>query len=510
MSVGLGVLLGVGGLVLLVVLHDVTQRVDPILRNYPVVGHFRKLLMSVGPELRQYIVARNDEERPFTRDQRQWVYASSARTNNYFGFGTDNDLERSPGHLILKQAAFTHREPHPGDADYDPLHSIPCAKVLGAARGRAQAFRPENIFYVSAMSYGSLSARAVQAINAGCGKSRSLHNTGEGGISPHHRHGGDLIFQFGTGYYGCRDATGNFDLERLAELVASHPVRAVEVKLSQGAKPGRGGVLPGAKVTAEISRIRGIPAGEDCISPASHTAFRSADELLDVVEAIAERTGLPVGIKSAVGQTGFWTELAERMESGTRGVDFITIDGGEGGTGAAPLVFSDHVSLPFKVGFTRVYRLFAERGLTERIVFAGAGKLGFPHEALLAMAMGCDLVGVAREAMLALGCIQAQECQSGHCPTGVATQKARYARGVDPTDKAERLAAYLVTLRKETMWLTRAAGAAHPSLVTLDDFELLGEELDSRSARDHFRYQPGWGQPPASALVPLGLGRPAE
>jgi len=499
------VLIGIGGFVLLVLVYDLMQSKDAILRNYPVVGHFRGLLMSVGPELRQYIVARNDEERPFTRDQRNWVYASSAKKNNYFGFGTDNDLEQAPNHLILKQSVFPFPEPQKGEEGYDAEHSIPCAKVLGAKRDRPKQFRPENILYVSAMSYGSLSRQAVRAINSGCARAKCLHNTGEGGISPHHEQGGELIFQFGTGYFGCRDEHGRFSLDRLAELVESTPVKAIEVKLSQGAKPGRGGVLPAAKITKEISAIRGIPMGKDCISPASHTAFSSADELLDFVESIAERTGLPVGIKSAVGEEKFWIDLADLMSKGDRGVDFISVDGGEGGTGAAPLVFSDHVSLPFKLGFTRVYKVFAERGLTDGIVFAGAGKLGFPQNAVLAMAMGCDLIGVAREAMLALGCIQAQECQTGHCPTGVATQNARLAWGLDPKDKSVKLAAYLVTLRKEMMWLARAAGVPHPSMVTMEHFEILDEKLSSESARQHFGYDAAWGMPPESDLVQLGF-----
>lgn len=500
-------LVGAGSVIVLVVLYDLIQTKDAILRNFPLVGHFRAVLIKEGPKLRQYIVARNDEERPFTRDQRNWISRSAGKENNYFGFGTDNDLEQSAGYLILKQSNFPAREPHKGDADYDATHPIPCAKVLGEARGRAKAFRPESVFYVSAMSFGSLSARATTAINTACGLTKTLHNTGEGGIAPHHGHGGELIFQIGTGYYGCRDAKGKLDLDRLTDLVGEHAVRAIELKLTQGAKPGRGGVLPAAKITSEISKIRGIPMGKDCISPAAHTAFSSVDEMLDLIEEIAERTGLPVGVKSAVGQMGFWVELAELMESGERGVDFLTIDGGEGGTGAAPLVFSDHVSLPFKLGFTRVYKEFAQRELTDRIVFAGAGKLGFPHASVLAMAFGCDLIGVAREAMMAIGCIQAQECQTGHCPTGVATQNRRLAWGLDPTDKSAKLANYLVTLRKEVMWLTRAAGVAHPSLIELENFEVLDDRLGSISAREHFRYDEGWGLPPEKQLVQLRNGR---
>lgn len=489
---------------LLLALHDLLQRENAILRNFPVVGHARALLEGLGPKLRQYIVTGNDDERPFTRDQRRWVYASAARENDYFGFGTDNDLEQTPGYLVVRHANFPLPDPHEGEPGYDPLHRLPCAKVLGAARQRRHAFRPASIVNVSAMSYGSLSPRAVEAINGGCALAGCLHNTGEGGISPYHQRGGELIYQFGTGYFGCRDEQGRFSLPRLVATVGGAPVRAIEVKLSQGAKPGLGGVLPAAKVTAEIAAIRGIPQGKDCFSPSAHTAFHSADELLDFVEQIAEATGLPVGIKSAVGQLDFWEELAELMAKDPgRGVDYIAIDGGEGGTGAAPLAFSDHVALPFKLGFSRVYRVFVERALTDRVVFVGSGKLGFPEAALLATALGCDLVHVAREAMLAIGCIQAQECHTGRCPTGVATQNKWLMRGLDPTLKAARLANYVVTLRKELARLARACGVTHPAFLPADRLEILDDHFGSRTAAEVFGYTPGWGCPGAGVLSEL-------
>jgi glutamate synthase domain-containing protein 2 len=480
------------GVLSVVVVYDLVQKPHAILRNFPIVGHFRYWLEAVGPELRQYIVTGNNEERPFSRDQRRWVYASSKKENNYFGFGTDRELELSPNYLIIKQSTFPHSgHPHPEGS----LYPLPAAKILGGPRGRAKAFRPGSIVNLSAMSYGSLSGAAVQAINMGCRLADCLHNTGEGGIAPHHDQGGGLIWQLGTGYFGARDSQGNLDLERLVDNAARHRVRAIEIKLSQGAKPGKGGVLPAAKVSAEIAAIRGIPVGQSCLSPSSHTAFSNADELLDVVEAIAERTGLPVGIKSAIGQLDFWEDLACLMESGTRGVDYIQIDGGEGGTGAAPLVFSDHVSLPFKLAMARVFPLFAARGLDQRLVWIGSGRLGFPAETLTAMALGCDMVAVAREAMLAIGCIQAQRCHTGHCPAGVATQSRWLARGLDPTLKGARLANYMATLRHDVLDLTHACGQAHPAGVTLDHLEIVDDRFGSRPAREVFGYQPGWGQP---------------
>lgn len=489
-------LASVGVLLLVVVVYDLTQKKHAILRNFPLIGHFRYLLEGVGPELRQYIVTDNDEERPFSRDERSWVYASSKKQNNYFGFGTDNDLENG-SNIIVKHAAFPTPEPRPGDEAYDPLHSIACAKVWGEARGRAKPYRPASTHYVSAMSYGSLSSRAVESINRGCAIAHALHNTGEGGISDYHRKGGELIWQLGTGYFGARDAHGNFDIERLVEGCERDPVRAVEIKLSQGAKPGRGGVLPGGKITPEIAKIRGIQQGVDCISPAYHTAFSDADSLIDLCETIAERTGLPVGIKSAVGEEAFWIELARRMRERGCGPDLIAIDGGEGGTGAAPLVFSDHVALPFKLGFRRVRSIFEAEGIAEQVVWTGSGRLGSPLQSLLAFALGCDMIAIARQPMLAIGCIQAQRCHTGHCPTGVATHNKWLVHGLDPTDKAARLANYLITLRKETMWLVRAIGATHPSEATLQHFEVLSPGFGSRCASDVFA--PPLATPPVHA-----------
>ena len=366
-----------------------TQRQHAILRTFPIIGHVRYWLEAIGPELRQYIVTDNNEERPFSRDQRRWIYASAKRENNYFGFGSDNEMELQPSYLIIKHDTFPLEARHPGDAEFDPQFQIPCAKVMGGARGRARAFRPASIVNVSGMSFGSLSGPAVEALNRGCQIAGCLQSTGEGGVSSHHLKGGDLVWQVGTGYFGCREPDGRFSMARLKDTIARAPqIRAIEVKLSQGAKPGVGGLLPRAKINAEIAEIRGVPMDRDCISPAAHSAFRNADEMLDFIESIASETGLPVGIKSAVGDSAFWEDLARLMAGGTRGVDFITIDGGEGGTGAGPLVFTDHVALPFKVGFSRVQKIFTEQGLHQRILFIGSGKLGFPEAAVIRVRTG--------------------------------------------------------------------------------------------------------------------------
>jgi glutamate synthase domain-containing protein 2 len=474
--------------------RDLLQREHTLLRNFPVLGHARYVLEAIGPELRQYLVAGNNEERPFTRDQRRWVYASAKAENNYFGFGTDNDLEYTAGYPVINHRTFGRAVP---TSHVQAGHEVtlPCAKVLGAARGRAAAFRPGSVVNISAMSFGSLSGAAVEALNRGAALAGCLHNTGEGGLSVHHRHGGDLVFQIGTAYFGCRDEHGRFDLQRLKDLVAGAPVRALEVKLSQGAKPGLGGVLPAAKVSAEIAAARGVPEGVDCVSPSRHAEFSDADSLLDWVELLAAETGLPVGIKSAVGDMGFWDELTALMAGTGRGVDFVTIDGGEGGTGAAPLIFTDSVSLPFQLGFARVYAAFAGRGLQEHVVFVGAGKLGLPDNAIVAFALGCDMVNVAREAMLAIGCIQAQKCHTDTCPTGVATQNAWLSHGLDPALKSVRAATYVKTLRRDLLRVAEACGVEHPGLIEADSVEILDGRTASTPLRDVYGYEPGWGLP---------------
>ncbi len=477
--------------------RDLLQRQHALLRNFPIVGHARYLLESVGPELRQYLVAGNNEERPFTRDQRRWVYASAKAENNYFGFGTDNDLEYTAGYPIIKHRTFGRAVP-PTRVQAGHEVDLPCAKVLGRARGRAAAFRPASVVNISAMSFGSLSGPAVQALNRGAALAGCLQNTGEGGLSVHHRQGGELIFQIGTAYFGCRDEEGRFDLARLKDLVAGAPVRALEIKLSQGAKPGLGGVLPGPKVSAEIAAARGVPAAVDCISPSRHAEFSDPDSLLDWVEMLAAETGLPVGIKSAVGDMAFWDELTDLMATTGRGVDFVTVDGGEGGTGAAPLIFTDSVSLPFQLGFARVYATFARRGLQEDVVFAGGGKLGLPDNAIVAFALGCDLVNIAREAMLSIGCIQAQKCHTDTCPTGVATQNAWLSRGLDPALKSVRAANYIKTLRRDLFKVAEACGVEHPGLIDTASVEVLTGRTASTPLHEVYGYEPGWGMPSAA------------
>lgn len=460
-----------------------------IKHNFPVIGHIRYLLEKIGPEMRQYIVANNREELPFNRSERSWIYASSKRQNNYEGFGTDKDIH-SPNFHFIKPQLFPLRlnENHPNVKEPDLL---PVTKVIGETHNRRKPFRPKSIINIGAMSYGSLSAKAVESMNVGCKKAGAIHNTGEGGLSLYHSNGADVIFQIGTGYFGVRDENGNFSFDKAEKIAENNPfVRAFEIKLSQGAKPGKGGVLPASKISAEIAEIRNIPKGQAALSPYYHSAFGNVDELLEFIEKLADKSGLPIGIKSAVGKLDYWHELAQKMKERNVGPDYIAIDGGEGGTGAAPPSFADHVSLPFFYAFSSVYRVFQEYGLEQQIVWVGSGKLGLPAKAIKAMALGVDMVYVAREAMMSIGCIQAQVCHTNRCPAGVATQNKWLQNGIYVPEKSDRLAQYMKTFRKEVLELTRAGGYEHPAQFNTTDIDIsMGDSNTTQTMEDCFGYK---------------------
>ena len=456
---------------LVIAIRDILQRKHTISHNFPIVGHIRYMLESIGPEMRQYFVANNREELPFNRIERGWIYASAKKENNYEGFGTDRDIYAHQ-HIFINNAMMPYQVPknhiHTKDKSF-----LPCAKIMGAYNNRKRPYRPASVINVSAMSFGSLSAKAIDSLNKGVHIAGAYHNTGEGGLSPYHSNGGDVVFHFGTGYFGVRAEDGGFSMEKMVQLVTNNPfIRAIEIKLSQGAKPGKGGVLPGAKITPEIAKIRGVEVGKDVLSPPTHKAFSNVPEMLEFIEKIAEATGLPVGIKAAIGKLEQWEELADLMLTTGKGPDFITVDGGEGGTGAAPPSFADHVSLPWVYGFSNIYKLFQKKELTERIVFVGSGKLGFPAKAAMAFAMGADIINVAREAMMSIGCIQAQICHTNRCPAGVATQSKWLQNGINVPLKSERLAQYFKTFKKELVEITHAAGYEHPSQFKMSDIEL--------------------------------------
>lgn len=460
----------------LLAIYDLVQKKHTIWRNFPVIGHLRFIIETAGPELRQYIVAGNREELPFTRVQRSWVYASSKGQNTMTGFGSDFDTDKegaiffAPAFLQKKHKKITPK----------PL------KVIGIKREKP--YHPQSIVNISGMSYGSLSPEAVTSLNQGAALAGCFHNTGEGGFSKYHDFGADVCFQIGTAYYSCRDHNGNFSLEKLVTLVKNNPcIRLIEIKLSQGAKAGKGGILPKEKVNKEIAETRGIPIGEASISLPYHTAFINEDipdhsptqnarrrmrNMVEWIEQIATATGLPVGIKSAVGELESWYELAGVMKETGKGPDFITIDGGEGGTGAAPATFADHVALPFFEGFALVYKIFSDRDLNDQVVWIGSGKLGVPSRAVKALAMGVDMINIARTALLSMGCIQAQKCHTDKCPTGIATQNKWLRRGMTPSLKKVRFAKYHENLIKTIMEVTHACGYEHPALIPMDKVEM--------------------------------------
>ena len=476
-------------ILVLIALRDILQRKHTISHNFPIIGHIRYLLEGIGPELRQYLVANNREELPFNRIERGWIYASAKKENNYEGFGTDRDIYAYQ-HLFINNAMIPYKigKDHPNATD---KCFLPSAKVIGAYNKRKRPFRPGSVINISAMSFGSLSAKAVESLNVGAKKAHAYHNTGEGGLSPYHQMGADVVFHFGTGYFGVRNPDGTFSMEKMKQLVQDNPqVRAIEVKLSQGAKPGKGGVLPGKKITKEIAGIRGVEVGKDVLSPPTHSAFSTVPELLDFVEDIANETGLPVGIKAAIGKLDQWKELTREMQARGTGPDFISVDGGEGGTGAAPPSFADHVSLPWVYGFADLYKLFQSAGLTERVVFIGSGKLGFPAKAAMAFAMGVDVINVAREAMMSIGCIQAQICHTNRCPSGVATQSKWLQSGINIPLKSDRLDQYFKTFRKELIEITHAAGYEHPCQFTMADVEMNMDDKNlSQDMKATFNYK---------------------
>jgi len=467
----MNILYAISGLLLLLVVYDIFNRKHTIKSNFPLIGRLRYFLEKIGPELRQYWAANNREEGPFNRVWRNYIYASAKKQNNLTGFGSDMDFDKS-GNFFIKTNAFPTNINNTINAIAPD--ALPCAKTIGTRREKP--YRPNSVINISAMSYGSLGKRATEANNRGAYKSHAYHNTGEGGYSKYHKGGADVVFHFGTGYFGCgtTDKNGNrqFSMDKLLHLIdTSKNIKMIEIKLSQGAKPGKGGMLPGKKVTKEIADIRGIEKGKDVNSPAYHSAFSNVDELIALIEDIARLTGLPVGIKSAVGKLEFWHELAQKMTRGV-GPDFITIDGGEGGTGAAPAAFADNMSLPFDDAFTSVYKIFQLRGAMDNVVWIASGKLGHPTKAAKAFAMGADVINIAREVMISAGCIQAQICHTGNCPAGIATHKWWLEKGVNVSEKGDRVGNFINTLKKDIVQVTHAAGYKHPCEFTTDDVVL--------------------------------------
>jgi glutamate synthase domain-containing protein 2 len=432
---------------------DVTQTRHAVRRNFPVIGRCRYLFEKLGEFFRQYFFALDREELPFNRAERSWVYRACKKIDNTVAFGSTRDLRRVGTVVFLN-------DPWPLlETDI----AVPGPITIGP--DCREPYCTSSAVNISAMSYGAISRPAVRALSNGAKQAGIWLNTGEGGLSPYHLEGGaDLVFQIGTAKYGVRDADGNLSLARVTELAAIPQLRMFELKLSQGAKPGKGGILPAVKVTAEVAGIRGIPAGIASVSPNRHPEIDSVDDLLDMIATIREVGGKPVGIKSVVGQTGWLEDLAEAILR--RGVgsapDFMTIDSGDGGTGAAPMPLMDSVGLSIRDSLPIVIDTLAAAGLRERIRVIASGKMIVPTEAAWAFCVGADFVATARGFMFALGCIQAMQCNRNTCPTGVTTHNPRLQRGLDPTDKAVRVAAYAERLRHEIGMIAHSCGVQEP------------------------------------------------
>jgi glutamate synthase domain-containing protein 2 len=455
LSVSLGILiaLAIATVVIYFYLRDITQKKHAILRNFPLIGHLRYFLEQLGEHLRQYLFLGDREEQPFNRATRSWIYRLSKNEGGILGFGSTYDLHK-PGALIFVNAPFPVLES-------DRLPTPPLSMGDGWCE---KPFVTRSIVNISGMSFGAISQPAVRALSLGAAKAGCWIDTGEGGLSPYHLEGGcDVIMQIGTAKYGVRDDNGRLSTQKLRDIAALDNVRAFEIKLSQGAKPGKGGVLMGVKVTPEIARIRGIPVGEDSLSPNRHLDIANINELLDMIIRVRDLTGKPVGIKTALGGWEFMHQLTEAVARRGLGCapDFIAIDGGEGGSGAAPQALADHMGLSISEALPRAVDALLEAGLKERIKVIAAGKLVSPAHAAWALACGADYVNTARGFMFSLGCIQALRCHTNTCPTGIATHNIKLQRGLVVEEKFERVANYCLNMNKEIDMIAHSCGLRH-------------------------------------------------
>lgn len=437
--------------------HDVLQSKHAILRNYPVTGHLRFFFENFRPEIRQYLIEGDRDAVPFSRNQRALVYKRSKNLPDTQAFGTIDTPYRESYEWLNHSA--------------QPL-APPAIEDLRVQVGGPTCRQPYSLslFNISAMSFGALSANAILALNKGARIGNFAHDTGEGSISAYHeRYGGDLIWEIGTGYFGCRTVDGHFDAGRFAKNAARAQVKMIEIKLSQGAKPGHGGLLPGSKVTAEIAYARGVPIGQDCHSPAAHSAFDSPQGLMTFIgELRALSGGKPVGIKLCVGQVIEWFAMIKAMLATGITPDFVVVDGSEGGTGAAPVEYSDHIGMPLREGLQLVHATLVGAGLRDQIRVGASGKIISAFDVLRTCALGADWVNSARGFMFALGCIQSRTCNTDRCPTGVATQDPYRQHALDPQDKAQRVANFHANTLKAVASLLGTCGLQRPEDFTAD------------------------------------------
>ena len=455
-----GTLMGI----IILFIHDKRQKENPIQRLFPVVIWGRKILVKMGPLLRQYLFLNDQEETPYNRITRNWIYESAHGVRNTIGFGSQIDMDKV-GTTLIMPATFTNLKSKTGEETGRSYE-----KVIGAHTG-VETVTMKHFVNISAMSFGALSYRAHAALNLGAKMSGIMHNTGEGSLAPCHEYGeGDLIFQIGTAKYGIRDEEGNLDDKLLKEMSLHPQVKMFEIKLAQGAKPGKGGMLLKEKITKEISEIRKIPMDEDAYAPARHKEFSDVNGLSDFIDHVRGIVNKPVGIKMVIGHTAEIEEVAAKMKAEPgRGPDFVVIDGGDGGTGAAPHVLSSYAGLPMKQAVAVADWAFKNNGVRDKIVLFASGKIATPIDIAVAMALGADAVYIARAFMLALGCIQALECHTNHCPTGIATQNKKLEKALDIHAAAKRVATFANVLYTETQMLAESCGYDHPNQITPDD-----------------------------------------
>ncbi|WP_428643174.1 FMN-binding glutamate synthase family protein [Roseibium sp.] len=429
---------------------DTQQTRHSVLRNYPVTGHFRFLFEAIRPELRQYFFESNQDGKPFSRERRSMVYDRAKNIEDVLPFGTEQDVYNG-AYSWVNHSICPRPENH---------------MDLRVTIGGPDCTQPysASLFNISAMSFGSLSGNAILALNKGAKKGNFYHDTGEGSVSRYHREGGgDLVWELGSGYFGCRADDGTFDEEKFRKHAADPQVKMIEIKMSQGAKPGHGGVLPGPKVTEEIAEARGIPVGEDCISPASHSAFSTPLELLDFIRRLRELSGgKPVGFKLCIGHRWEFMAIVKAMLKTGIKPDFIVVDGAEGGTGAAPVEFANRLGTPLRQGLSFVHNCLVGAGLRDDIKIGASGQLISAFDIAGTMCLGADWVNSARGFMFAVGCIQSQSCHTNRCPTGVATQDPKRQQALIVPDKAERVANFHRNTLKSLMAFTAAAGLEHP------------------------------------------------
>ncbi len=494
------------GVLTVVGVTDIAQTRRTLPRNFPILAHVRYFFETIRPMMRQYVVEADDDEVPFSHDQRAIVYQRAKLALETRPFGTERNVYAANYEWINHSMMPTEIEHH----DFRvPVGGPDCTQPYSA-----------SVFNISAMSFGSLSPNAIRALNEGARRGGFYHDTGEGSLSPYHREmGGDVVWELGSGYFGACERAGVFSEERFVERAVLPQVRMIELKLSQGAKPGHGGMLPGAKVTREIALTRGVPEGEDCISPARHSAFDTPEGLLRFIARLRTLSGgKPTGFKLAIGHPWEWFGIAKAMLTTGIRPDFIVVDGGEGGTGAAPMEFADHVGAPLREALLLVHNTLVGLGLRDEVRIGAAGKIITGFDVARTLALGADWCNAARGFMFALGCIQSQTCHTDHCPTGVATQDAKRWRALDVPDKAERVKNFQQNTLRALRELVAAAGLRHPgelgpehiirrvsgnevrSLAVLYPFVRPGELLDG--VPEHAVFQRFWPEARADAFTP--------